>query len=267
MSILPHSLRHYWLWVGIVAVGLVAFVQFPGEYTATSHSLLHGLCAQTPSHTFMLGGEPLPFDARMTGIYGGLLITVIALAVSGRVMCSGDIPRRVIWALGLLVGAMAVDGFNSLFTDLRIGQLYAPTNIGRLVTGYGTGMALGVVLCWLVAAAIWRIGRPVPAVRSIRNLIVPAAGIMIYGPLVVFGPGWMLLPVTALLVLSAWLTMTLLMLVIVLLAFRIEDRIGSVQSLHVPVAIAAMLGISAMLLLAGGRFWLERTLGISNALM
>ena len=267
MSTLPQTLRHYWLWVAVVLVGLALFVQWPGNYASTSHSLLHGLCAQTPSHTFMLNGEPLPFDARMTGIYGGLLITVVGLAVRGRVFYSGDIPVPVMASLGLLVSVMAVDGFNSLFTDLGIGQVYPPTNVGRLVTGYGAGMALGVALCWLVAASAWRISRPLPGVATLRELAIPIVGLSIYGPLVVLGPDWMLLPVTACLVVSAWLTTTLLMLVIVLLAFRIEERISSIRALHVPVAIAALLGVVAMLVLAGGRFWLERTLGISHALM
>lgn len=267
MSTLPQILRHYWLWVAVVLMGLVVFTQVPGGYASTSHSLLHGLCAQTPSHTFTLNGEPLPFDARMTGIYGGLLITVLGLTIQGRMFHSGEIPRLVVACLGLLVAAMAVDGFNSLFTDLQVGQLYAPTNIGRLITGYGTGVALGVVLCWLVAASAWRMSRPVPGVSSLRELLLPMAGLAVYGPLVVLGPDWIHLPVTAFLVVSAWLTMTLIMLVIVLLAFRIEDQIRSIRALHVPVAISAMLGICAMLLLAGGRFWLERTLGISNVLM
>ncbi len=267
MSTFPDTLRHYWLWIAVLVVGLAVFVQAPGTYTSTSHSLLHGLCAQTPSHTFIINGEPLPFDARMTGIYGGLLITILALASRGRLFRSGDLPVPVITTLGLLVGAMAIDGFNSLFTDLQIGQLYAPTNILRLMTGYGTGMALGVALCWLVSTSAWRMSKPEPGMRSIRDLLPPLGGLALYAPVAALGPDWMLLPVTAFLVVSAWLTMTMLALVIVLLAFRIEDQIGSIRALHVPVAISALLGICAMLVLAGGRFWLERALGISNALM
>ena len=264
---LSRTLRHYWLWGAVVLVGVTVFAQWPGTYAATSHSLLRGLCAQTPSHTFMLNGELLPFDARMTGIYGGLLMTVVWLAVRGRMFRSGDIPLPVMAFLALLVGVMAVDGFNSLFTDLQLAQVYPPTNIGRLVSGYGAGVALGVVLCWLVAASAWRISRPLPGVSSLRELMIPMAGLAIYGPIVVFGPDWMLLPVTAFLVVAAWLTTTLLMLVIVLLAFRYENQISSFRALHVPVAIAATMGVVAMLLLAGGRFWLERSLGISNAMM
>lgn len=267
MSVFSSTIRDFWLWILVFVVGAVAFIQAPGQYTATSHSLLHGLCAQTPSHTFTFNGERLPFDARMTGIYGGLLITTVVIAARRCLFCSGDVPRPVLMTLGLLVGLMAIDGFNSLCTDLRVGQLYEPSNIGRLITGYGAGMSLGVALCWLVSASAWRMSRPVPAIGTVRDLAAPLAGLGVYAALIVTSSGWLLGPMTMLLVFSAWVTMTMLMLVIVMLVFRIDDRIRSVRSLHVPVAIAGLLGISAMLVLAGGRYWLERTLGISNALM
>lgn len=267
MTVSSRMIRDYWLWLLVVAVGTVAFIQSPGGYPSTSRALLHGLCAQTPSHTFTFDGVRLPFDARMTGIYGGLLITTMVLVARGRLFCSGDVPRAVIVALAILICGMAIDGINSLFTDLQIGHPYQPNNITRLVTGYGAGMSLAAALCWLVSASAWRMSRPEPAVRTTMDLAPSVAGFAIYGALILYGPDWLLLPLTMLLVLSAWLTMTLLMLVIVLFVFRIEDQIRSIRALHVPVAIAALLGICAMLTLAGGRFWLERTLGISNAMM
>ena len=267
MTLFSTTVREFWLWILVVTVGSLVFFQSPGGYSSTSRAILHGLCAQTPSHTFTFNGERLPFDARMTGIYGGLLITTIVLAARRRLFCSGDVPRPVIVGLAFLVGLMAVDGFNSLLSDLGIRHLYRPNNIARLITGYGAGIALAVALCWLVSASAWRMSRPVPGVKTIHDLGLPVAGIAMYGALILLGPGWLHGPLTVLLVVSAWLTMTLLMLVVVMLVFRIDDRIRSIRELHVPVAIAAILGICTMLLLAGGRYWLEQTLGISNAMM
>lgn len=267
MTAVFNVIREFWLWIAVAVVGALLFFQSPGGYSATSHTILHGLCAQTPSHTFIFNGERLPFDARMTGIYGGLLITTTALAVRRRLFCSADLPRPVIVMLAVLIGAMAVDGVNSLFTDLGIGQLYQPGNFARLITGYGAGMTLAVALCWLVSASTWRMSRPVPCMTTVLDLVVPLAGLAVYGTLILLSPDWLLLPLTILLVSSAWLTMTMLMLVIVLLILRIDDQVRSIRALHVPVAIAALLGACAMLALAGGRFWLERTLGISNAMI
>lgn len=267
MIALSQTVRSFWMWIALVVVGAAALFEYPGGYISTSHAVLHGLCAQIPSHSFAFNGARLPFDARMTGIYSGLLITLVSIGFRQRLMYSGDVPRSVVAVLGCFVGAMGVDGFNSLFTDLGIGQLYRPNNVARLVTGYGAGMALSVALCWLVAASAWKLSTSDPGVTALADLIVPALGLPLCAGLILSGAGWLLLPMTMVLVLSAWLTMTMLMLVLVLILFKIDEQVRSFHGLHLPGAVAAVLGFGAMLLLAGGRFWLEHALGISDMLM
>ena len=58
------------------------------------------------------------------------------------------------------------------------------------------------------------------------------------------------------------MTLTVLMLVVVLLLFKVDERVRRMEDLHVPGAVAAALGLAVMLALAGGRFWLERVIGI-----
>src|SRR5262245_47592140 len=68
--------RSRWL-VLLACVGLAllsAFLFSPGSIAAKSHLALHGICAQRPSHSLRLGGETLPMDARMTGIYIGAVV-------------------------------------------------------------------------------------------------------------------------------------------------------------------------------------------------
>jgi hypothetical protein len=59
----------------------------------------------------------------------------------------------------------------------------------------------------------------------------------------------------------------MLALVIVLLVFRLDSVIRRPHELHIPVATASMLALLIMIGLASLRFWMERTLGISNAMM
>src|SRR4051812_13030157 len=73
-----------WLFFGRVSGWLVALVMAPWPLAAKFHAVVHGLCAQRPSHSFALGGTNLPFDARMTGIYGGTLTTILFLLARGR---------------------------------------------------------------------------------------------------------------------------------------------------------------------------------------
>jgi len=260
-------LRAYWLWTGVALVCAVVFFSSPGGYNGTAHALLHGLCAQTPSHTLMIGGEALPFDARMTGIYGGFLVTVATIAARGRLFWYGNPPIRVSILLGALVGLMAVDGLNSLLTDLGMWHPYRPHNALRVVTGCGAGVALAVVLGWLVASSVWRLSAPRPAMGKIQDLAAPVVGFGGFGVILLARPYWLHFPVSMLLVVSAWIAVTMLVLVIALLAFRLDSKILTLRQLHVPVAISALAAISVMLALAGGRYWLEHTFGLSNAMM
>jgi uncharacterized membrane protein len=260
-------IRRYPLWLAVsAAVGLVFFAS-PGDYTSTSYRVLHGLCAQTPSHTIHFGDRPLPFDARMTGIYGGVIVTLATLLVRRRMFHYGNPPRRVVMLLGAFVVGMAFDGFNSLFTDLDIWHPWESSSISRVVTGYGVGVALAVALCWLLSSSTWRMSKPEAGVGSPRDLVVPAVGLAAYGVLLVWSPSWLHLPVSMMLVISAWITVTMLVLVIVLLALNLDSSVRSIRELHVPVAMAGLLAVTVMLGLAGLRFWVEHTIGFSNAML
>src|SRR4051812_17329014 len=72
--------RVAWLSAGL----LLLYFAAPWGWQHSAHAFLHGLCAQTPSHTLRFGPYGLPFDSRMTGIYGGFLSTLIVLIAWGR---------------------------------------------------------------------------------------------------------------------------------------------------------------------------------------
>jgi uncharacterized membrane protein len=251
--------REFWLWGVAVTLAAWVFVIVPGAGSEKSRAVLHGLCAQTPSHSFDFGGTLLPFDGRMTGIYGGCLATILSLAINRRVFFYGNPPLRVVVVLGIGGLFMAVDGFNSLLTDLQLWHPYESRNVLRLITGYLMGMALGVALTWLLGSSMWKASQPESGVRGVRDLMIPAVLLVPYVLAMLTGWPVLLHPLTWLLMAAAWLTLTVLMLVVVLLVFRYEDQISSVRQLHVPGVIASALALAVMLGLAGGRFWLERT--------
>lgn len=259
--------KAYWLWAGVALVASVAFFASPGSYEGTSYAILHGLCAQTPSHTIKFGDSPLPFDARMTGIYSGFLVTLGSIFVRGALFRYGNPPKWIVATLAALVLAMAVDGFNSLLTDLGVWHPYVSGNAMRVLTGYGAGSALAVALGWLVASSAWNLGSPDVAVGRREDLLIPVGGLLCFGSVLAWSPGWLHFPVSLTLVVSAWLTVTLLMLVIVLLGLRLDARVRSFGELHVPVAISALLALSVMIGLASARFWAERTFGITNSML
>ena len=145
-----------WLFFGLLAASIVGLVAAPWPLVAKFHAVVHGLCAQRPSHSFALGGTNLPFDARMTGIYGGTLTTILFLLARGRWRAMRLPSPGIIAVLVLFVVAMGLDGINSTLQDFQLPYAFEPNNYLRL----GTGLLLGVPLCTAYCA------RQVAAVRA-----------------------------------------------------------------------------------------------------
>lgn len=261
-----HAVRRVWLWPALVAAVFAALALWPGTLPVKAHNLLHGLCAQQPGHSIIIGGQMLPFDARMTGIYGGAFVTYLWLASAGRLRRQRD-PARWVFALCIaLIGAMGLDGFNSLLTDLGLWHPYQTSNIMRLATGAGCGVAIAIVLGWLIATSVWSRGVRGAVVDTPRDLLPVLLGCGAYGVLVATRAGWLYQPIAYLLVFSSWLTLTLLVLVILVLATRRDRTFPDLAGLHVPGALALVGGLLLMAALAGGRFWLEHRLGIPTSM-
>lgn len=263
---LAATIRTYWMWCVLAFGGVATFLFWPGAFADKARLLLHGLCAQTPSHTFTFGGLMLPFDARMTGIYGGAILTFVILAARGRLLNAGLPPLRVMVLLGVFVAAMGADGFNSLFTDLGLWHPWESRNELRLITGYATGVTLAVVLAWLVSSTLWRLSSRGPVVRSMGEVGVFWLPLVPYAVAVLSGAAWLHAPLSMLLMLSAWCVLSALTLSMILLALHWDDRVIRTSQLHVPGALAGLAGLAVMLILAFGRVWLERVTGIPSTL-
>lgn len=242
---------------------VLAFLLYPGGLDEKTQSALHGLCAQRPSHSFWLGDSRLPFDARMTGIYGGFATAFTVLVCRGRLWAFARPSWTVLGLLGTFVAAMACDGTNSFLLDIGQWHPYAPRNEVRLVTGLLTGIALAATVCFLLSATLWRRGRCDQAIikdaREVGLLVVlqmPFAGIVLWGP------GWLYVPVALGLVVAATVVVSSLTLVMWTIATRRDGAYSAVGEVGAPATVALLLAIVVMGTIAGGRFWLEQTLGV-----
>ena len=249
----------------MLAGGLVlAFLAAPWSLQHKAHAALHGLCAQTPSHTFLMGGQPLPFDARMTGIYGGFAVTFACMLWLGRHRAARLPSFPLIALLAAFVGAMAIDGFNSLFLDLGRPHPYQPDNRLRLVTGTGTGISLAVILCYLIGVTLWRRPDTRLPVLTWRDLAILLPAQAPFALLVVSGWGWLSAPLTVGLVLAALAVLTTLALVAIVLFRRLDYSFDGIGELHSQATAAMIVAVSIMALLASGRFLLEHVTGIQT---
>ena len=170
------SLSTRWLSVvaGFSALVCAAFLLIPGTVAWKTHLALHGLCAQRPSHSLLIGGSTLPMDARMTGIYVGAAVAIAWIVGAGRLRSARVPSPPVVSALAVFVFALAADGFNALLVDLGAAHPYEPSNDLRLITGILAGTALGIVIGHLFATSMWaQTNRKIAVVTSPHELFVP----------------------------------------------------------------------------------------------
>jgi uncharacterized membrane protein len=252
-----------WLFPAVAIAVALLFVLAPGTFEHKAHAALHGLCAQRPSHSLRLGGRTLPFDARMSGIYGGFLVTTGYLALRRRYRAFRLPPPATMAMLGLFVAAMALDGTNSLLLDLGLPHAYPPDNRLRLATGLLTGIALAVILCFLLATTLWREGRwQQRSLRGPGELALVVALQLPVAAAVLSGLGGLYVPIATLLLLAATAVVGGLMLVVVVLIRRADRSFETPAQVQGSATLALLLALVVMALLSGGRFWLEATVGV-----
>jgi hypothetical protein len=160
---------------------------------------------------------------------------------------------------------MAMDGVNSLLSDLDVWNLWGPSNFLRMITGFGAGVGLAVAIGWLVGSATWRLSSPDAGIQSLRDLWFAIPGFVLLAGSLWWAPGWMHMPIATMLVVAVWLCVALLVMVPVLLMSRIDVRVTRVGQLQYPGAAAIVMAVGIMIGLASLRFWIERMTGFTNA--
>ncbi len=242
----------------VLSLGLLVFLALPWSLEHKAHIALHGLCAQRPSHTYMFGDRALPFDARMTGIYLGYLVTSLLLFAAGaHRWCKPPTVSRIIILLGL-GGIMVLDGFNSLLKDLKLPYPYEPHNWLRIVTGMSAGMVLAVALCFLISSSLWnQVDNRKQTLE--RLVLLPLAALMLVPVGLLIGSGWAFLyvPMVLLLIASALTALSSLALVVLVILTRRDFSFSGPRDLNRTAAFAVMTGVALMMALSIGRMVLD----------
>ena len=252
--------RRYLLAV-VAAIVVAAFLLLPWPFESKARAALHGLCAQRPSHSFAFGDRTLPFDARMTGIYGGFAVTAAYLTARGRLRATLPPPPAVLAALGLGVAALAADGANSFLVDVGLWHPYAPDNRLRLVTGLATGTALAVLIAYLLASTLWPPRPGTPILRGVGDLAPLPVLHLPLALVVLAAPPALYVPVSLLLLLAAVTVVGSLCLVVLVLARRQDGLFHRPSQLQAPAATALLLALVVMAAIGGARFLLEHLTG------
>jgi uncharacterized membrane protein len=251
-----------WSFFGLLAATILAFTAAPWPAAAKFRAVVHGLCAQRPSHSYALGGIDLPFDARMTGIYGGALVCLIFLLARGR-GCAVRLPApTILAALGLFIALLGLDGINSTLQDFGLPYLYEPRNDIRLLTGLLMGVTLGVALTYMINLTLWARFSAAPILadwREFATLLALCGGAFL---LIASGWGWLYLPLALALVGGATLVVLILALTTLTLLRGQENRAERLRDVAGSASVALLIGYVVMAAIALGRWYLERSLGV-----
>jgi uncharacterized membrane protein len=251
-----------WAFFGLLAATILAFAAAPWPAAAKFRAVVHGLCAQRPSHSYALGGIDLPFDARMTGIYGGALVCFLFLLARGRGRAVRLPTPGLLATLGLFVALLGVDGTNSTLQDFGLPYLYEPRNDVRLLTGLLMGVTLGVALAYMINLTLWARFSAAPLLAGWHEFAALLA--LCWGAflLLASGWGWLYLPVALALVGGATLVVLILALTTLTLLRGQENRADRPRDVAGPACVALLIGYVVMAAIALGRWYLERSLGV-----
>lgn len=211
-------------------------------------AIAFGICPQRPSHSLFLGGEQMPIEARMAGMFAGFLITIGYFMATGRGR-AWQMPSR--WMAVMLISFVAllgIDGVNALFHDLRLPYLYSPNLVFRLGTGLLTGVAIAGFIWPIFNVSVWQSGPPASPLANTRDLIVVIALQAVYFAAAFSGLGVLLYPVSLLAVLGVPVLIATLGSVIAVIVLRYENRAKRLVDL-LPVAVVGL--IMAGLVLSG----------------
>jgi uncharacterized membrane protein len=247
---------------GIYLAALAALIFAPGgTLLERLRALDGGICAQLPTHSFYPSGQQLPLCARNTGVYMGFSTTVGALWVTGRLRAARLPALPVAVALGAAVALMGLDGFNSLFLDLRLPHLYQPHNLLRLGTGLGTGTAMAAFLIPITNGLLWRADDTRPSFGGFRQVLVVVPVLLMVFLGVGSQVGWLLYPLA--LIGSAGLVtaLALVNLVLGLAASGHIARYDRVRQIIPAAAIAVALAIVELVALSAFKTWALHALG------
>jgi uncharacterized membrane protein len=254
-----------WLLFGLAAVylaALAALVFAPGgTLLERLRALDGGICAQLPTHSFYPASQQLPLCARNTGVYMGFSVTVGALFLAGRLRAARLPVLPVALVLGGAVALMGLDGFNSLFLDLRLPHLYQPHNLLRLATGLGTGTAMAAFLIPITNGLLWRTDDVRPTFSGFGQLLLMVPVLLIVFLGVGSQAGWLLYPLA--LIGSAGLVtaLALVNLVLGLAASGYIARYDRVRQIIPAAAIAVALAIVELVALSVFKAWALHSLG------
>jgi len=175
----PLRRRLFWLAVvGVVLLVMGFYTVTDGAHLEHSHVLRgadwlgYAVCHRITERSFVINGRQFPLCARCTGMYLGAFLVFLIMWLAGRLRWSLLPPFPILLTLVAFVGLMGIDGVNSyLHFFPNAPHVYEPRNWLRLVTGMGTGLAMGLITLPTLSQTLWQTPIWQPQAGNFRELL------------------------------------------------------------------------------------------------
>jgi uncharacterized membrane protein len=245
-----------WLLPATVLALLMVFLVAPGALPGKLLLAMGGVCGLRPAHSYFIGGMQLPLEARMTGIYGGALITLAMLLTLRRLGARRLGDKPVFGVLMLFFLSMAGDGINSTLTDLGLPHLYESTNLTRLVTGLLSGVAIAAVLVWLLGVVMTS-HAPETRRAVIRAPWDLAAALVLnagFAALVLDGSAALYYPVALISVAGVVAVLASVVFMVIVAMGGLAGQMTRLRQLFIPGALAVLITFAVLAMTAAARW-------------
>lgn len=251
-----------WGFVALLATMVAGMlILIPGTLVNQLNMVVHGVCAQ--EHKLVIAGVSMPLCQRNTGLYSGVLATIITLLLMGRSRAAKLPPRSIVVALMGGIIWMGADGFNSLLLDINGANFYTPQPILRILSGLAMGMAVGMFLLFAVNATLRAEPRlDQPLIASWREYgLIALVNAMIFG-LIQLGGVVVLYPLAIFSTIGIFLVMFTVNLLVIAMIGRYEGAVRRMTQLAAPAIGALVLTAAEFGLLAYARMAIEGSMGV-----
>ena len=214
-------------------------------------AIAFGICPQRPSHSLFLGGQQMPIEARMAGMFAGFLIGAAYFVVLGRGRAL-RLPGRGLTVLLLgFVALLGADGLNAFLFDLGLPHLYTPYNPIRLATGLLTGLAIAGFIVPTFNSTVWQTGPDVSPLTGRRDVLGGLVLEAVYGVAALSGATLFLYPVSIIAVIGVPVLTGMIGTVVVAAVTGRSNRATRLSEV-LPLALGGLLLAAGLLIIMSG---------------
>jgi len=207
------------------------------------HIFGFGLCHQFPERSYHFGGVQWAVCARCSGIYVGIIFSLIALLFAYRIK-NGHGQRHgfMAWPYWILLGAgLAFMGWDGVTSYLNLRET---TNLLRWITGIGMGASLAPLIYFLLVNNLAKKSSDEPVMGGGWRPWIAVGASMIVAFLMVYPAGPWLGGVGAVIAaLCIWATFSLLFLILLGVFKPFYRKVERGRNLVIPGGIAIILGL------------------------